>query len=91
MELGKALRAIRTFHNISLGQLAVSLDVSKSYLSEVESGKKTATISVAEKYADHFDLPLSSIIELAEKLGNKNKLPKHKQLIAKLIEWVSED
>ena len=42
--------------------------MSKSYLSEIEKGKKTPTISILEKISSSFNIPLSTLIILAENL-----------------------
>lgn len=38
--INRALKTIRLFHNIKQSELADKLCISKSYLSELESGKK---------------------------------------------------
>jgi transcriptional regulator with XRE-family HTH domain len=55
--LGKALRLIRVFHDLSQKDLAEKLEISKSYISEIESGKKTPTIDLLNKYSNFFDIP----------------------------------
>ncbi|HHY0612079.1 TPA: helix-turn-helix domain-containing protein [Vibrio parahaemolyticus] len=89
--LHSALKSIRVFHRLSQIELAERLNVSKSYISEIESGKKNATMTIIEKYSEEFDIPMSSIIELSEKMENKNKLPRHKKLILEIINWATKD
>ena len=50
--INEALRLIRVFHDLSQKKLAESLRVSNSHLSEIESGKKTPSIELIEKYAN---------------------------------------
>jgi transcriptional regulator with XRE-family HTH domain len=66
--LGKALRLIRVFYDLSQKDLAEKLGISKSYISEIESGKKTPTIDLLNKYSNFFDIPTSSIMFFAENL-----------------------
>jgi transcriptional regulator with XRE-family HTH domain len=66
--LGKALRLIRVFHDLSQKDLAEKLEISKSYISEIESGKKTPTIDLLNKYSNFFDIPTSSIMFFSENL-----------------------
>ena len=68
--LCEALRLIRVFHDQSQTELACQLGISKSYLSEIESGKKQPKIQLVEKYASEFELPVSSILFFSENLKN---------------------
>lgn len=38
--INRALKTIRLYHNLKQSELADNLCISKSYLSEIESGKK---------------------------------------------------
>lgn len=89
--LHKALKTVRTFHRVSQTKLADDLAVSKSYISEVESGKKNVTMNVVNQYSEYFDIPASGILELSEAMDNKKKMPRHKKLIARIIEWIVDD
>ncbi len=89
--LNNALKSIRIFHRLSQNELADHLSVSKSYISELETGKKNVTISILQKYESYFDIPASSIVELSEKMENKKKLPRHKKLILEIISWATKD
>ena len=68
--LCEALRLIRVFHDINQTKLAEQLGISKSYLSEIESGKKYPKIELVENYAIEFDIPVSSILFFSENLHN---------------------
>lgn len=59
--LNEALRLIRVFHDLKQHEAAEKLGISKSYLSEIESGKKIPNTELIGKYARVFDLPVSSI------------------------------
>ena len=89
--LNKVLKDIRTYHRYSQDELANQLNVSKSYISEIENGKKNVTMTILKKYEECFDIPSSSIIELSEKMENKEKLPKHKKLILDIYSWITKD
>lgn len=65
--LHKTLSLIRTFHNLNKTQVATKVGLSKSYISELESGEKKITLEVLEKYATAFNIPLSSLILFDEK------------------------
>ena len=68
--LCEALRLIRVFHDLNQTELATQLGMSKSYLSEIESGKKQPRIELVERYASKFNLPVSSILFFSENLAN---------------------
>jgi len=69
--LHKALRLIRVFHDLSQKELSSKLGISKSYLSQIESGNKKPTLTLLESYADIFDIPVSSIMFFSENIDNK--------------------
>jgi transcriptional regulator with XRE-family HTH domain len=69
--ISEALRLLRVYHNITQTKLASDLKISKSYLSEIESGKKKASIEVLEIYSAHFNVPISSLFFFAEELDQK--------------------
>ena len=66
--LSEALRLIRVFHDMKQTELANRLGISKSYLSEIESGKKQPRIDLIERYSALFGIPSSSILFFAESL-----------------------
>lgn len=92
--LHRALRLMRVFHDLSQKDLAEKLDISKSYLSEIESGKKQPTLLLLDRYSEAFDIPVSSIMFFSEHIGEK---PSHKKLktaisskILKILEFIAE-
>lgn len=89
--INKALRLIRTFHDISQSDMSGRLGISKSYLSEIESGKKQPTLEILEKYSTEFEIPLSSIMFFSEniesnKLGEKVRLSLARKIVS-ILEW----
>jgi len=92
--LNRALKLLRTFHQLSQVELAKRLGLSNSYLSELESGVKSPSIEILEQYSATFKLPLSSILLFSEQLesttlGNKLRV-KAADKVLKLLEWVAE-
>ncbi|MCW8111909.1 helix-turn-helix domain-containing protein [Yersinia intermedia] len=92
--INRALKTIRLFHNIKQSELADKLCISKSYLSELESGKKTVSFDILEKYSNNFDIPVSSLFFFAERINEpgKDTIPeKFKTVFAdkilKIMEW----
>jgi transcriptional regulator with XRE-family HTH domain len=73
--VSEALRLIRVFHDLRQNELAERLGISKSYLSEVERGKKSPSIEVIQKYASEFQIPVSSILFFSEQLDKPIRKP----------------
>ena len=55
--LTEALRLIRVFHDMKQNELATHLGISKSHLSEIESGKKQPSLQLIERYSSEFGIP----------------------------------
>ncbi len=100
--LSEALRLIRVFHDVKQNDLALRFGISKSYLSELESGKKSPPMDLIAKYATEFKIPASSILFFSEQLSDggksKNIAEKARGVIAgkvlnflKLIEAKTEE
>lgn len=84
---------MRLFHSYNQLELATKLDVSRSYISEIESDIKIPTIEFLQKYADFFNIPLSTIILFAENHNNATSIRgKSKRLLTttavKFLEWI---
>lgn len=90
--INKALKIIRQFHELKQVELATQLGISKSYLSEIESGKKPTSLELLNKYSEIFDIPVSSLVFFSENLG-KSKLSSNKfknvvaSKIINVMEW----
>ena len=88
--INEVLRLLRVFSNYKSGELAKELGISKSYLSEIEHGKKKPTIELLEKYAEIFDVKVSTIFLFSESIEDDLSL-KHdaKQRIARYaLKWL---
>ncbi len=72
--LSETLRLLRVFHDIKQNELAEKIEISKSYISELENGNRTPSLEVIQKYSDFFKIPISSIMFFSENLEDaKNK------------------
>lgn len=80
--LHEALRLMRVFHDLSQKELAEKLGISKSYLSEIESGKKTPTLELLNRYSDLFDVPASSIMFFGESLNKDTRTEKLRTFVS---------
>ena len=83
--LSDALRLIRVFHDLTQKELAEKLGISKSYLSEIESGKKTPTLDLLNRYSEFFDIPASSIMFFSESLNKDIKTEKLRTFVSSKI------
>jgi transcriptional regulator with XRE-family HTH domain len=66
--IAEALRLLRTYHKTTQTKLAADLGISKSYLSEIESGKKNITLELLRQYSVRFDVPLSALFFFSEEM-----------------------
>jgi transcriptional regulator with XRE-family HTH domain len=80
--INEALRLIRVFNDLKQFELAARLDVSKSHISEIESGIKTPSLDLIERYATEFRMPVSSIMFFAEELPSAKRGEKFRTKIA---------
>lgn len=86
---------LRRFHQLTQTDLARRLEISNSYLSEIESGVKKPGIEHLEKYAEVFKMPVSSILLFAERLDSDSR-PSEKVRVAaadkilRMLEWVAD-
>lgn len=66
-ELGYKLRSVRNSRGLTLEEVAKNLDVSPSYLSEIERGKKIPSLRVLCNLSIYLDLPRNLLREVLEK------------------------
>lgn len=93
--LNRALRLLRTYHQLTQVELAKRLGISNSYLSELESGDKSPGLELLDKYSEFFKMPVSSILLFSESMSETRK-PGAKLRVAaadkilRLLEWLEE-
>ena len=92
---GKALKLIRKYYNFQQNDLASKLGISRSYLSELESGKKEVSLDLLRKYSEFFKLPVSSLMLFSENLDRKDSISERFRFVfvdkvSKLLKWVVE-
>lgn len=80
--LGEALRLIRVYHDLKQKQVAEKLDISTSYLSEIEKGHKTPNLDLIQRYSNIFGLPVSSIMFFAETVEDGGAYDRARSFVA---------
>ena len=90
----RALRLIRDDHRLSQTEVADRLGLSKSYISELETGSKKASLEVLERYAEKFAIPMSSLLLFAERMENANLADRTRLFasdkVLKMLEWLRD-
>jgi len=75
------------------GDLAKQLNISTSYLSEIEHGKKAPSLLLLEEYSKIFKVPASTFLLFKEKAEGRSdpKVEAHADRLLKFFEWVMSD
>ena len=78
--MGETLKLLRIFFGYKSVEMAKKLNISQSFLSEVENGKKNPTLELLKQYSKVFNIKVSTIVLLSESLEkdrNSKKNIKH--------------
>ena len=63
---GKRLQTLRKFRNITQEDLAAKAGFSRTYCTEIETGKRNISLLNLQKLADALGLPLYELLKLDE-------------------------
>lgn len=93
--LNRALKLLRTYHQLSQTELASKLYISNSYLCEIEKGIKSPNLDLLAKYGDIFKMPVSNILLFSEKIEAPYSSSERLRVSAankvlRLLEWIDE-
>jgi len=91
--LNRALRLLRTYHQLTQVDLAARLGISNTYLSEIERGDKQPPVELLSRYGEIFKMPASSIMLFSEAMGDGTKSSSTLRIAAadkilRLLEWL---
>lgn len=90
--LNRALKIVREVHRMKQGELADSLGISKSYLSELERGEKKVSLDVLNKYANTFDVPASTFLSFMEALEGESETRRARaEKLLSVLSWTVEN
>ena len=84
--IGDTLKRVRNIYGFKATELSHLLDISTSYLSEIENNKKKPSFELLEKYSSVFDIKLSSLILLCENIDEAEKRGKGDLLIRNMMQ-----
>lgn len=87
--IGEALRLIRVFYGYKASELAKKLEISQSYLSEIENEKKEPNLDLLRKYSKIFNLKVSTLLFFSEEIEQENQTPVNKKII-KLLQVIEK-
>ena len=95
--MGEALRLLRIFNGYKSAELAKMLELSQSYVSELENNKKQPTMEVLDRYAKVFEMRKSTLMLFAEsleidkeKMNNKQRVAYAGMKLLKILEKIGE-
>ena len=74
---GETLKLLRTFYGYKSVEMAQMIGISQSYLSEIENNKKQPSLEILDKYAEAFDMKVSTILLFSESLEKDDLLQKN--------------
>lgn len=83
--IGNVLKRTRTIYGYKASEMSVMLGVSPSYLSEIENNKKQPSLELLQKYANIYDIKLSSLILLSENFEEAEKEKRGDKIIRNMM------
>lgn len=83
--IGDVLKRMRLIYGYKASEMSKMLNISPSYLSEIENGKKQPSLDLLKKYAEIFGIKLSSLILLSESYEEAEKAGKGTALIRTMM------
>lgn len=66
--MSETLKLLRIFFGYKSVEMAKKLNISQSFLSEIENGKKNATLELLNQYSKVLNIKVSTIVLLSESL-----------------------
>jgi len=87
-DIGIILKKLRMIYGDTAKDFSGKINISPSYLSEIETGKKSPSLEILNNYAEILGLKVSTLILLAEDKKQINNDLQAKKLIKPLMEKV---
>lgn len=91
--IGDILKRTRAIYGYKASEMSEMLQISRSYLSEIENNKKQPSLDLLKRYSEIYGIKLSSLILLSENYDEADKKKKGdmfiKNMMIHLIERMS--
>jgi transcriptional regulator with XRE-family HTH domain len=84
--IGATLKKIRTIYGYTATEMKDELDISASYLSEIERDHKKPTYKILERYSEITGIKLSSLLLLSEEFDEAEKKGTSRELIRGMMQ-----
>ena len=72
MNTGHIIKLIRTADGLGQGDLAEKLNVSRTYLCQIENGRKQPSLSFLKQFSNQVSVPLPLLV-VGEQIENENE------------------
>lgn len=92
--IGDVLQRMRKIYGYKAVEMSEKLGISNSYLSEIENNKKKPSLELLEIYSSVFEIKVSSLILMSEKLDDStsnNTDDFIRNMMIKMINLISKD
>lgn len=88
----RALTVVRQYHRLNQSELADKLGLSRSYVNELEKGRKEPSLDVLKRYSTAFEIPVSNLMLFAEKSEEKFDGLRYfaADKVLKMLEWLAD-
>lgn len=86
VSLGKVLRLLKIARGLSSKELAEKMNVSSTFISEVESDSKKPSLEMLSKYAAALEIRSSTILYFDEEMSGKEY--KYTQLLYEILKRI---
>ena len=71
--IGETIKLLRILYGINSQDLALKIEISQSYMSEIENNKKVPKLEIIKKISGIFKIRTSSLIYIDEKVEEAGK------------------
>jgi len=84
ISMGEKIRLLREKNNINLTEFASRIDISHTYLSDIERGVVCPAVATIRKIAGELDIPISSLMTHESSVGHKLRIVREEQGMTQL-------
>jgi transcriptional regulator with XRE-family HTH domain len=83
--INEALRLLRIYCRFSQTEMADKLDVAQSMISDIESGRKTVSMDVLERYSQALNIKMSRLLFFAEHIEGQPPVRRGQLIVAERV------